>query len=171
MLHQPETFYYMNITPRIITTESKILMGLTITMSLAHDRTGELWRTFMPRRKEIASVNSLLYHVKVYEAGYFAYFDPEKTFTKWAAMEVSETSAASEGIQHFQLPGGLYAVFDYKGSSADTTIYEYIFRTWRPTSGYELDQRPHYDVLGAKYRNLDTESEEEIWIPVRPANT
>lgn len=158
----------MDITPRIITAEPKILMGLTSTMSLAHDRTGELWRTFMPRRKEIASVNSLLYHVKVYEAGYFAYFDPEKTFTKWAAMEVSDTNATLEGMQHFQLPGGLYAVFDYKGSSADTSIFDFIFRTWLAASSYELDHRPHFDVLGEKYRNLDPASEEEIWIPVKP---
>jgi AraC family transcriptional regulator len=169
--HQPETFYSMNITPRITTTGPKMLMGLTLTMSLAHDRTGELWRTFIPRRKEIASVNSLLYNVKVYDARYFTHFSLEKPFTKWAAMEVSETGPTAEGMLLLQLPGGLYAVFDYKGSSADTSIYEYIFQTWLPASGYALDQRPHFDVLGEKYRNQDPASEEEIWIPIRPADT
>jgi len=30
-----------------------------------------------------------------------------------------------------------------------------------------LDNRPHFEVLGEKYKNGDPESEEEIWIPVK----
>ena len=59
-------------------------------------------------------------------------------------------------------------IFDYKGSSTDTSIFQYIFRTWLPSSSYQLDDRPHFEVLGAKYKNNDPESEEEIWIPIKP---
>jgi AraC family transcriptional regulator len=68
----------------------------------------------------------------------------------------------------FSIPGGLYAVFDYKGSSTDSSIFQYIFETWLPNSDYELDNRPHFEVLGDKYKNNDPASEEEIWIPIKP---
>jgi AraC family transcriptional regulator len=34
-------------------------------------------------------------------------------------------------------------------------------------SGYEIDARPHFEILGSKYVNADAESEEEIWIPIK----
>jgi AraC family transcriptional regulator len=63
---------------------------------------------------------------------------------------------------------GLYAVFNYKGSNMDHSIFEYIFRSWLPDSEYYLDNRPHFEVLGDKYKNNDPSSEEEIWIPIKP---
>jgi AraC family transcriptional regulator len=57
--------------------------------------------------------------------------------------------------------------FYYKGSSTDTRIFQHIFETWLPQSGYELDNRPHFEVLGEKYRNNDPESEEDIYIPIK----
>ena len=70
-------------------------------------------------------------------------------------------------MEKFILPGGLYAVFDYKGSSDASYIYQYIYGIWIPNSEYVLDARPHFEVLGEKYKNNDPTSEEEIWIPVK----
>ncbi|WP_339791455.1 GyrI-like domain-containing protein [uncultured Imperialibacter sp.] len=47
-------------------------------------------------------------------------------------------------------------------------MFEYIFGTWLPASAYDLDDRPHFEVLGDNYKNNDPTSEEEIWIPIRP---
>ncbi|MEP1984886.1 MAG: GyrI-like domain-containing protein, partial [Maribacter dokdonensis] len=38
---------------------------------------------------------------------------------------------------------------------------------WIPNSEYQLDGRPHFEVLGAKYKNNDPNSEEEVWIPIK----
>ena len=94
-------------------------------------------------------------------------FDPEVTFDKWAAVEVPDFHSMPAGMEAFELPEGLYAAFHYKGFSADNAIFQYIFATWLPASGYQLDDRPHFEVLGEKYKNNDPDSEEEIWIPVR----
>jgi len=64
------------------------------------------------------------------------------------------------------VPSGLYAVFDYKGSSAASDIFQYIYASWIPNSRYQIARRPHFEVLGEKYRNNDPNSEEEIWIPI-----
>jgi AraC family transcriptional regulator len=137
-------------------------------MSLVNNKTGELWKSFAPRRKEITNnLSHDLISMAVYKPSYFARFNPANEFEKWAAVEVSGFENVPEEMETFTLPGGLYAVFDYKGSSSDPSIFQYIFGTWLPNSMYTLDNRPHFEVLGAKYKNNDPTSEEEIWIPIK----
>jgi AraC family transcriptional regulator len=146
----------------------KQLIGMRMSMSLADNKTGELWKTFMTRRKEVKNaVGSGFYSVQFYAQDYFEKFSPDREFEKWTAMEVSDISSVPDGMEVFIIPTGLYAVFFYKGSSAKSPeIFQYIFGTWLPRSGYQHDDRPHFEVLGPKYKNNDPDSEEEIWIPV-----
>lgn len=151
------------------TTEPKQLVGIGLTMSLLHNKTSELWKAFMPLRHSVPNVvnNHLLLSVGVYPPGYFETFDPARSFQKWAAVEVSNFTGVPEGLQTLTIPAGLYAVFHYTGSSSDSRIFQYIFGEWLPASGYVLDQRPHVELLGEKYKNNDPASEEDIWIPVQ----
>lgn len=137
-------------------------------MSFAKFELAQLWQAFMPLRKSIENpVNSDAISLAIYQPEHFENFDPTRSFEKWAAVEVSDWANIPEGLETLSLPGGKYAVFHYKGSSTDTSIYQYIFGSWLPQSDFELDQRPHFEILGSKYRNNDPESEEEIWIPIR----
>ena len=155
--------------PRIETIKEKKLVGKKLKMSFAHNKTGELWAGFMPRRKEIKnSVSTDLFSLQIYEKEHFNKFNPEREFEKWALVEVSSFDNIPEGFESFSLQKGLYAVFHYKGSSADSSIFQYIFATWLPSSDYALDDRPHFEILDEKYKNNDPDSEEEIWIPVKP---
>lgn len=157
------------IQPSIRTLKSKQLIGLSISMSVIDNKTGQLWGSFMPRLKEIdGRIGQDKISMQVYPATYHQNFNPAKEFVKWATVEVSHIDHMPEGMQSFELDGGLYAVFDYKGSSSDPSIFQYIFSEWLPKSGYQLDVRPHFEVLGEKYKNNDPNSEEEIWIPIRP---
>jgi len=156
--------------PEIKIMESKKLAGQRMQMTYANDRTGELWRSFMQRRKEIQhSVGTDLYSVNVYPAQFdFSHFDPNLTFEKWAATEVPDFNRVPDSMERFILPAGLYAAFIHKGAAVEgIKTFGYIFGTWLPQSGYVLDQRPHFEILGEKYKNNDPSSEEEIWIPVR----
>lgn len=154
--------------PGIVTFPQTRLAGMRMNMSFAADRTGELWRSFMPRRKEIASITgNNLVSLRNFPAGFFSAFDPQCAFEQWAAAPVSETGSIPEGMESCIIPGGLYAVFHYKGLSTDTSIFTYIYREWLPGSAYELDQRPHFELLGATYKNNDPDSEEDIYIPVK----
>lgn len=54
-------------------------------------------------------------------------------------------------------------------ASLGPKTYEYILTSWLPNSDYALDARPHFAVIGEKYKGEDPESEEEFWIPVKPA--
>ncbi|MBP6740005.1 MAG: GyrI-like domain-containing protein [Leptospiraceae bacterium] len=157
------------MTPRIEILTPKKLIGKRLTMSLANNRTGELWQDFMRKRREISNnVTNDLISMQVYKPTHFADFKPTQEFEKWATVEVSNFESLPTGMETFSLAGGLYAVFDYKGSNNDPSIFQYIFGTWLPNSEYFLDGRPHFEVLGDKYKNNDPTSEEEIWIPIKP---
>ena len=156
------------MTPRIETLNEKKLVGIRLTMSLSDNKTGELWRNFMPRRKEITNnLTNDLISLVVYKPNHFADFKPANEFERWATAEVGSFDNVPSEMESFVLQGGLYAVFDYKGSSIDKSIFQYIFGVWLPNSVYLLDNRPHFEVLGDKYKNNDPSSEEEIWIPIR----
>ena len=155
------------IEPIIKTISEKKLVGMSIRMSLAENKTFSLWQNFMPRRKEIShALSTDLISMQVYDAPLQA-GNMCQAFDKWAAVEVPNFENIPEGMHTFTLVGGLYAVFHYKGLSTDPSIFRYIFGEWLPNSNYALDQRPHFEVLGAKYKNNDPESEEEIWIPIK----
>lgn len=156
------------LQPRIELLPEKKLKGKKLTMSLTNNQTGQLWRSFMEKRGEIQNpVGADLYSLQIYGDTYFSNFTPQAEFIKWAAIEVADFDTEVDEMENFMLKAGEYAVFDYKGSGSDPTIFQYIYQTWLPQSGYTLDNRPHFEVLGEKYKNDHPDSEEEIWIPIR----
>jgi AraC family transcriptional regulator len=158
----------MQIEPRIETLTEKKLIGKKLTMSWANPTIAELWQSFMPRRREIKNnVTNDLISMVIYQSSHFVDFKITNEFEKWAAVEVSDFNHVPSGLETFTLGGGLYAVFHYKGSSDDGSIFQYIFGAWLPNSNYVLDNRPHLEILGEKYENNDPNSEEEIWIPIK----
>ena len=158
----------MKLKPIIEFLKPKLLVGISMEMSLAENRTRELWQQFMPNQQKIGNrVNKDFYSVQVFDPVYFQSFDPHKTFTKWAAVEVSKVNGIDDDMDQLALIGGQYAVFAYKGMPGDAKVFHYIYSEWFPTSAYELDNRPHFELMGEKYKNNSPESEEEIWIPIK----
>jgi AraC family transcriptional regulator len=116
-------------------------------------------------------VNTVLFSLQIYPPGFFDNFNPTVTFEKWAAIEVADFNNVPVDLMTLSLPGGLYAVFSYKGlPTAAAGTFQFIFGTWIPNSGYLVDNRPHFEILGEKYKTDDPDSEEEIWIPIQSKN-
>lgn len=155
---------------RIATFPEKKFMGHRMIMSFAKNRTYELWKGFMPGRNQIQNiVGSKLYSIEVYPHGFFDDFDPGVSFEKWAAVEVTDIHTVPDGMETLVVQEGLYAVFLHKGPVREgPKTYEYIFKIWLPSSDHVLDHRPHLAIMGEKYKNNDPNSEEELWIPVKP---
>ncbi|MES2678970.1 MAG: GyrI-like domain-containing protein [Bacteroidota bacterium] len=158
------------MNPVIKNLPEKKLVGKRLPMSLAANRTMELFKSFMPVRNEIKnSTGTDLFALRLYDNNYsFKSIDLNAVFEKWAALEVNDFAQVPEGMESLTLESGLYAVFHYKGLNTDPQIFRYIFGEWLPDSQYEIDQRPHFELLGEKYKNGDPESEEEIWLPIKP---
>ena len=156
------------MTPEIETLTEKKLIGKRIKMSVVDNKTHELWHSFMSRRKEIGNnIGNDLYSIKEYDSSYFINLNPDALFEKWAAVEVTDFKTIPIEMETIILPEGMYAVFNYKGLSIDGSVFQYIYTKWLPNSDYLLDDRPHFEILGAKYKNNDPNSEEEIWIPIK----
>ena len=155
--------------PRIEIINEKKLVGKRITMSYADYRIGELWGSFMPRRKEITNtLTNDLISLVVYAPNHFTDFKPTNQFERWATAEVENFNNVPDELETYNLSSGLYAVFNYKGMNSESSaFFQYIYSEWVPNSNYILDDRPHFEVLGEKYKNNDPSSEEGIWIPIR----
>ena len=155
--------------PRFENKKETLLIGKRKTMSFNDNHTEELWRDFMPRRHIIQNKTGAEYYsLQVYPAGFFENFNPATPFTKWAALEVSTIEKVPPGMESLTLEAGKYAVFIYKGAAnAVGGFFQFIMGTWLPASGFVLDDRPHFEILGAKFNKDSPDSEEEIWIPVK----
>ena len=130
---------------RIETLIEKKLIGKKLLMSFANNQTFKLWNGFMSRRTEIKNnIGTNLYSMQIYPPLFFEKFNPNIEFEKWACVEVKDFISVPTEMESFILPGGLYAVFLYKGIAADAeTAFRYILQEWLPKSNYVLDNRPH----------------------------
>ena len=152
--------------PTITFISEKKFVGKSTTMSYTKNTTSDLWREFTLTRSAIKHIEGIeLYSI---DQTFFHSFQPNASFEKWAAVEVTYFEDIPDNLETLVTPGGMYAVFVYHGSSRNgKKFYDMIFNHWLPNSVYELDNRPHFAVMGEKYKNNDPNSEEEIWIPVK----
>jgi AraC family transcriptional regulator len=105
--------------------------------------------------------------MQVYDKAAKDMFSPEAIFEKWATVEVSSFSSIPPGMKSYTLQGGKYAVFVHEGpASAFSKTFQFIFGEWLPESGFELDNREHFEVLPEGYSPVDPNAKEEFWVPI-----
>jgi AraC family transcriptional regulator len=157
------------MNPQLVTSAAKTIVGLQQDMTYAAYNPTLLWQRFMPRRKEIPNtVGEDLYSIQVFSATFWEQFDTNTLFDKWVGIEVPDGDTVPADMKLLTIPAGLYAVFTFVGNEQMApAFFEQIFSKWLPESIYELDNRPHFEILGSKYERHDPASEETIWIPVK----
>jgi AraC family transcriptional regulator len=157
--------------PRIMEITPRKLIGMHIETSLSENKIRILWSSFMPVFKKAArEVSYKLYSIQIFDENIkMSTFNPNTRFIKWAAVEERDVRTIPEIMENFTLPGGLYVVFIHKGPAHTfPKTSQYIFGQWLPNSKYELDNRPHFEIMDENYPGPDNpEVEEEVWIPVK----
>ncbi|RCW90723.1 GyrI-like domain-containing protein [Winogradskyella arenosi] len=152
--------------PEIIETSERKVIGVSTTMRHGeYHKIQELWQQFMPRLKAVKARSSMeLIALQEF---------PEGTNTAtlsdyiiWACAEVLNFNEIPEGMMSLVIPAGTYAVVAHKGMDASKT-YRQFMSEWLINSGYGVDTRPHFQVMGAKYKNGSPDSEEEFYIPIK----
>lgn len=153
--------------PRIESLKPKKLVGIHLEMSLANNKTRELWQLFMPRRSEIKNrVTADFISMQKYPDNWN--FSPDFSFEKWATVEVQSFTEVPHGMDTYSLQGGKYAVFIHHGpASTAAQTMQYIFGQWLPNSEYSLDNREHFEILPKGYSPVDPNASEEIWVPIK----
>ena len=136
--------------PEIIIFPETKCIGKNLPMSFANYRAFELWSSFMPRRKEIKNIaNNNLFNVQINPENFG--FTLTEIFQKWAVAPVTTFDFVPQDMEELVIPEGLYAVFHFKGDQ--TTVAQFfnqIYTVWLPSSGYQLDNRPQFEILGEK---------------------
>ena len=152
------------MTPTILTIAEKKLIGIKSKMYRhEHQNIPVLWKQFMPRVKAIENrVNTEYIALQEYISPHVK--DP---FDIWASVEVSDHNTIPEHMQPFTIASGLYAIFVHKGMDAGKT-YKMILEDWLPQSEYQIDSRPHFQVMGERYSNGSADSEEDFYVPIAP---
>lgn len=142
------------------------LIGKNCLMSYAENKTFALWQGFMKERKTITNtLSSELISLQIFPKNFDGF--AHTPFTKWACTAVTDFNNVPESMETLILTEGLYAVFLHKGLPQDfAKTVDFIFKTWLPNSEYQLDNRPHFELLGEKYSNHSPLSEEEVFIPI-----
>lgn len=153
---------------KIIDGKTIHLVGLKIETSLAKNETQTLWRNFKIAIKDTELGRAKeFYSVQVYQDFNPETFDPTTIFTKIAAVQTS-SGTDHANLENFEIPAGKYAVFEHIGPSHTFRETMKAMFTWLRNSGYVLDDRPHFEILGEDYLGpLHPESKESVWLPIK----
>jgi AraC family transcriptional regulator len=159
------------MTPEIKILPPKKLIGMSIDTSLANYGAPALWQRFMPQVKHIDNkMGREKYSIQIYDKLLnYDDFNPELMFKYWAATEVKNFDSVPPEMESLELPGGKYAVFIHKGTMADfQSTLNFIYLKWLPDSEFELDYRPHFELLNERYLGPNNpNSEEQVWVPIK----
>ncbi|MCD6544535.1 MAG: GyrI-like domain-containing protein [Flavobacteriaceae bacterium] len=160
----------MKDSVRIIDVSEKRLVGCKKMASLNDDINKELWQGFMPRLNEIQNkLDSNYLSVQIYDLKLeFRNFTQHTIFANWAAVEVNDVSELPSGMDKLIIPKGKYAVFIHVGTAKEAFFTtQYIFKDWLPASKFQLDNRPHFQIMESDYNPNDPNAKETFWIPIK----
>ena len=121
----------------------------------------------MPRRNEIRNtIGKDLFNIQINPENFD--FNPQTEFVKWAVVPVTDFDFLFLKECKINSRRRFVCSFNHVGDAVKAReTFGYIFGVWLPNSEYELDNRPHFEILGEKYKNDSPDSEEEIWIPIK----
>ena len=154
--------------PKIVNIQNRFIVGKNIHTTLATNDTIGLWQQFRPKVHTIPNrLGTDFFSVHVYPDNFrLENFTLETKFQKWAAVEVSSFDDIPNEFDVLTLTGK-YAVFMHHGpANVFEATLNHIYNEWLPGSGFQLDARPHFEILPANYRPDDPNAWEEVWRPI-----
>lgn len=152
--------------PKIVTKPEFYVVGMSYVGKNEHGEIPQLWEQFNPRCTEVQSTNTQSCYglcfddLEGVEAGVFEYI---------AAAEVSGPDAeVPSGMVLRHLPARKYAVFTHQGTLAKLhETYEYIYQTWLPQSGVQLDGKFDMEVYDEDFDIDSPDSKLYIYVAVK----
>lgn len=152
--------------PEIIETGTIKLVGNRGTYTMEKHNIPDLWRRFLSKISSIKNiVDYATYGVSIYTE------ESDKSdvfkFDYLVGCQVKSFNNIPKGMVSYEIPSGKYAVFTHKGLGRyliDT--YNFIYRTWLPSSGRDFIYSDHFELRKADYKGDLENSETYIYIPL-----
>lgn len=162
----------VTVEPKIVDFPGALVVGLRGVTTIKDNNIPNLWKQFNPRVEEIKNRTASIrgYGICEVDPEYdMAQFSETTLFNEFVGVEVKVFTDIPMGMAVKTLKGGRYAVFTHKGKLANLKMtYDYIWGTWIPCSGYELDLRDDFEFYDDSFLGEDNElSEMKIFIPIK----
>lgn len=161
----------VNLKPKIVEIESKVLYGIRYNTSLKDDSLFFSWQNFAQRLDKLD--RNLLFKpqygiCEVNPDFELNKFSKETETIHFLGME-AETFMESLEFETKTLAAGRYAVFTHVGK-IDTlkTTYAFISGTWLIRQDVEIDKREDFEFYDERFLGINNKSSEmDIYIPIK----
>lgn len=156
------------LEPKIIFNDEFKIIGLSCTTTSTENNEKAiipaLWDKFIPRIGEINNFVSSTRTLGLCEI----IENSDDSFTYICCKEVKNFDFIPEGMIAKVVPSSRYAVFTHKGNVENLgETYDYIYGSWLPKSGYEINGVKHdFELYDERFDNSPS-SEMEIYIPIK----
>lgn len=162
----------LTVKPDIKTINPVFVVGIRGYTTLASNRIPDLWAQFNPLGEQISNRTSPMHGYGICEVDPdfdMGKFNEHTEYSELVGVEVAGFKDIPPGMTAKVLSGGKYAVFTHKGKLERLSLtYDYIWGTWIPASGCELDFRDDFEFYDERFMGADHEqSEVDIYIPIK----
>lgn len=162
----------ISIKPRIVEVKKTKIVGIQRKTNISNNMIPSMWQEFNPRIEEIKNRTMGIrgYGICIVEPDYdMTRFSEDTEYNELVGVEVTDFPTIPDGMTAKLLKGGKYAVFTHKGKIANIYMtYDYIWGTWLPFWGFELDLRDDFEFYDERFLEPENErSEIDIYIPVK----
>ncbi len=162
----------VTVRPQIIERDPVMIVGIRDKTTIRTNKIPEMWKSFNPRINEIRNrtIPFRGYGICEVDPLYaMTEFNEDSEYNEIVGVEVNQPEDIPEGMVAKLLRGGKYAVFTHKGKINNLMMtYDYIWGTWIPYSGYELDLRDDFECYDDRFLGPDDDrSQFDIFIPIK----
>jgi predicted transcriptional regulator YdeE/DNA-binding transcriptional MerR regulator len=148
--------------PNFVSKEAFKVVGISYVGKNENQEIPKLWEEFNPRMKELKNAEYCCYGACFGDVEGAA----DDEFEYIACVAVESTPDIPEGMVMREIPAHKYAVFTHHGSLETLhDTYEYIYNTWLPQSGYELDGKFDMEMYDDDF-NMDDWDNSKFYIYV-----
>ena len=157
-------------TPEILWREEIKIAGIRGVTSLSDNRLPALWRQFLDLRAELLGPEAECVGYGVCETQPTVYTkNGDVAFSAMVGSPVKSLDGLPAPLEGKTVSGGKYAVFTHRGTFANLfKTYQYIFGTWLPAAGEELDDREDFELYERSVTSFDdADNEVKIFVPVK----
>lgn len=145
---------------KIITIKEFKAVGITYFGDNKKGEITKLWDTFNNQYKQINQKSKTMLCYGICDD----MPDSEGRFHYTACAEVDSFLDLPEGMVTKVVPEGKYVVYTYSGDLKDLgDFYQNIFTKWLPSSGYQFDQKPQFELYDQRFMN---NGEFDIYFPI-----
>ena len=151
--------------PKFVTRPAFKVVGLSYVGKNENQEIAQMWNVFNQRDGEVKAID----RSQAYGLCFDATDHPDEAYFEYVSgREVANDQDIPEGMVYREIPEHRYAVFTHEGALDNLSeTYRYIYETWLPQSGYELDGGFDMEVYDKDFMFNHPDSKFYIYVAIK----